>query len=183
MGKESKSQFSLKKVKQYILVGRAKPVAGQKEEPKVYRMRVFAPNTVIAKSKFWTLMRKQKKIKHTGGELIAIHEIIENPSKSVKVFGIVLRYQSRTGYHNMYKEYRDTNICGAMSQMCNFQIFYLIDMDMAGRHRAREETIHIVRTCVVPESKIKRAETKSFTVNKGLFIYNIEWKRKVPIAE
>ena len=125
MGKESKSQFSLKRVKQYIIVGRAKPVvtAGKQEEPKVYRMRVFAPNTVIAKSKFWTLMRKQKKIKHTGGELVAIHELLENPSKTVRVYGIVLRYQSRTGYHNMYKEYRDTHLCGAMSQMCKILDF------------------------------------------------------------
>ena len=117
MGKETKQQISVKTVHQYIIVGRAKP-AKPGEEPKVYRMRVFAPNTVIAKSKFWTLMRKQKKIKHTGGELVAIHELLESKSGSVKAFGIVLRYQSRTGYHNMYKEYRDTNLCGAMSQMC-----------------------------------------------------------------
>ena len=119
MGKEGKQQISVKKVHQYVIVGRCKPSETDKE-PKVYRMRVFAPNTVIAKSKFWTLMRKQKKIKHTGGELIALHEIIESKSKSVKAYGIVLRYQSRTGYHNMYKEYRDTNLCGAMSQMCNY---------------------------------------------------------------
>ena len=75
MGKESKQQISLKKVKQYVVVGRGKPTETEKE-PKVYRMRVFAPNTVIAKSKFWTLMRKQKKIKHANGELIAIHEVI-----------------------------------------------------------------------------------------------------------
>lgn len=74
MGKETKPQFSLKKVKQYLIVGRAKPTE-KEPEPKVYRMRVFAPNTVVAKSRFWTLMRKQKKIKHTGAELIALHEV------------------------------------------------------------------------------------------------------------
>ena len=74
MGKESKQQISLKTVKQYVVVGRGKPTEAEKE-PKVYRMRVFAPNTVVAKSKFWTLMRKQKKIKQSNGELIAIHEV------------------------------------------------------------------------------------------------------------
>ena len=46
----------------------------------------------------------------------------ENANKAVKVFGLVIRYQSRTGYHNMYKEYRDTSLCGAVSQMCTFLI-------------------------------------------------------------
>ena len=74
MGKETKPQFSMKKVRQYLLVGRGKPT-DKDPEPKVYRMRVFAPNTVVAKSRFWSFMRKQKKIKHTHGELIAIHDV------------------------------------------------------------------------------------------------------------
>ena len=75
MGKEIKRQVSMKKVRQYIVVGRAKP-KDDDPEPKVYRMRVFAPNTVVAKSRFWTFMRKQKKIKHSHGELIAIHQVL-----------------------------------------------------------------------------------------------------------
>ncbi len=35
----------------------------------------------------------------------------------MKNFGIWLRYQSRTGYHNMYKEYRDTTLNGAVEQL------------------------------------------------------------------
>ena len=74
MVKEVKKQFSMKTIKQYLIVGRGKPSEHDKE-PKVYRMRVFAPNTTIAKSRFWSLMRKQKKIKHTHGETIALHEV------------------------------------------------------------------------------------------------------------
>lgn len=74
MVKETKPQVSMKTVKQYLVVGRAKPTE-KDAEPKVYRMRVFAPNTVVAKSRFWSLMRKQKKIKHSHGELIALHEV------------------------------------------------------------------------------------------------------------
>jgi len=29
-----------------------------------------------------------------------------------------VRYQSRTGYHNMYKEYRDVTLNGAVEQVC-----------------------------------------------------------------
>ncbi len=39
-------------------------------------------------------------------------------------------------------------------------------MDMAGRHRAREDTIHVIRTCVVPNDKIKRAEPKTYSVTR-----------------
>ena len=74
MGKEKLPQTSRMTIKQYLVVGRGKPT-DKDPEPKVYRMRVFAPNTVVAKSKFWTLMRKQKKIKHAHGEFIAIHEV------------------------------------------------------------------------------------------------------------
>ena len=74
MGKETKPQISMKTIKQYLVVGRAKPT-DKEAEPKVYRMRVFAPNTVVAKSRFWSLMRKQKKIKHSNGELVALHEV------------------------------------------------------------------------------------------------------------
>jgi large subunit ribosomal protein L18Ae len=35
----------------------------------------------------------------------------------VKNFGILLRYDSHTGTHNVYKEYRDVTICGAVEQM------------------------------------------------------------------
>ena len=75
MGKEQR--IALKRVHQYLLVGRAKQTEKDKE-PKVYRMRMFAPNTVVAKSRFWSFMRKQKKIKHSQGELLAIHEVLQH---------------------------------------------------------------------------------------------------------
>ncbi|KAK5802245.1 hypothetical protein PVK06_029830 [Gossypium arboreum] len=37
----------------------------------------------------------------------------KNPTK-IKNYGIWFRYQSRTDYHNMYKEYRDTILNGAV---------------------------------------------------------------------
>jgi hypothetical protein len=44
-------------------------------------------------------------------------QIFERKPTTVKNFGIWLRYQSRTGYHNMYKEYRDTTLNGAVEQL------------------------------------------------------------------
>ena len=42
----------------------------------------------------------------------------------MKNFGVWVRYQSRTGYHNMYKEYRDTTLNGAIEQL--YQVGYLV---------------------------------------------------------
>lgn len=44
-------------------------------------------------------------------------QIFERKPTSVKNYGIWLRYQSRTGYHNMYKEFRDVTLNGAVEQM------------------------------------------------------------------
>ena len=62
---------------------------------------------------------------------IQIHE--KKPQK-VKNFGVWLRYDSRSGTHNMYKEYREMSRCDAVHAMYQ---------DMASRHRARFRTIHV----------------------------------------
>merc|ERR1712072_1488301 len=85
--------------------------------PKICRMKLFAKNKVLAKSKFWYFMKKMMKAKKTGGEILAVNEIFEKNPNTVKNFGIWLRYDSRSGTHNMYKEYRDITLVGAVSQM------------------------------------------------------------------
>lgn len=62
---------------------------------------------------------------------LQIHE--KHPLK-VKNFGIWIRYDSRSGTHNMYKEYRE------MSRTEAVEALY---QDMAARHRARFRSIHV----------------------------------------
>lgn len=83
-------------------------------------MRVFAKNPVLAKSKFWYHMKRQHKVRKVQGEIVSVQEIYEKHAGVVKNYGIVLRYLSRTETINMYKEYRDTTLSGAVSQMCKF---------------------------------------------------------------
>merc|ERR1712137_900310 len=73
---------------------------------------------------------------------------------SIKNYGIVLKYLTRTGIVNMYKEYRDVTLNGAVSQMYN---------EMAGRHSAPLESIHIINTIIQPESQVLRDGTKQYT--------------------
>ncbi|WVY92429.1 hypothetical protein V8G54_031517 [Vigna mungo] len=83
----------------------------------------------------------------------------KNPTK-IKNYGIWLRYQSRTGYHNMYKEYRDTTLNGAVEQMYN---------EMASRHRVRCPCIQIIKTATIPAKLCKRESTKQFLNSKIKF--------------
>jgi len=53
----------------------------------------------------------------------------------------------------MYKEYRDNTLCGAVSQMYS---------EMAGRHSARGDSIHIIKTVIQPREKVVRAGTGQY---------------------
>jgi large subunit ribosomal protein L18Ae len=64
-------------------------------------MRIFAPNDVVAKSRFWYYLRQLKKVKKANGEIVALNVIHEKKPLKVKNFAIWLRYDSRSGTHNV----------------------------------------------------------------------------------
>jgi large subunit ribosomal protein L18Ae len=92
--------------------------------------------------------------------VLSISQIFEKNPTTIKNFGIWLRYQSRTGYHNMYKEYRDTTLNGAVDQMYT---------EMASRHRVRSPCIQIIKTATVDFKLCKRDNTKQFHNSKIKF--------------
>lgn len=137
---------------QYHVVGRKIPSDGEEDTP-VYRMRIFAPNPVVAQSRFWYYMRQLKKVKRTVGEIIAVNEIFEHKPTTVKNFGIWLRYKSRSDTINMYKEYRDVTMSSAVEQMY---------MEMSGRHRARWSAIMVLKVVPLAAKDCKRPQTVQF---------------------
>ena len=52
-----------------------------------------------------------------GSILLCGLQIFEKHPTTIKNFGIWVRYMSRTGFHNAYKEYRDVTLNGAVEQM------------------------------------------------------------------
>ncbi|KAF5731338.1 hypothetical protein HS088_TW18G00015 [Tripterygium wilfordii] len=60
---------------QYQVVGRALPTETD-EHPNIFRMKLLATNEVCAKSKCWYYMRKQKKVKKSNGQVLAINECV-----------------------------------------------------------------------------------------------------------
>eukprot|EP00804_Cyclotella_cryptica_P004593 CCRYP_006933-RA/>CCRYP_006933-RA protein AED:0.26 eAED:0.26 QI:0/1/0.5/1/0/0/2/886/156 len=143
-------------MRQYQVVGR-KAGTDENPNPEAYRMIIFAPNPTTAKSKFWYFMRQFRKMKKTTGEILDCVEITEKNSRTVKNYGIWLRYDSRSGTHNMYREYRDLKLTGAISQLYD---------EMAGRHRTRPRSIQIIRTATVAAKDLKRPNGAQFAQAK-----------------
>ena len=50
------------------MIGRRVPTE-KDQNPTLYRMKIFAPDPVSAKSRFWYFLKKLKKIKKTVGEI------------------------------------------------------------------------------------------------------------------
>ena len=100
---------------------------------------------VISQSYLWICRLFQLNFKYNvsflmanfGGFVVLNYFIFQtfekNPTK-IKNYGIWLRYQSRTGYDSMYKEYRDTTLNGAIRVMYN---------EMASRHRVRMFIVNV----------------------------------------
>ena len=60
------------RLNEYQVIGRHLPT-DTNPTPKLYRMRIFAPNTVVAKSRFWYFLMKLRKVKKANGEIITIN--------------------------------------------------------------------------------------------------------------
>ncbi|KAF3939170.1 hypothetical protein ABW19_dt0208609 [Dactylella cylindrospora] len=130
------------RLQEYQVIGRKLP-SETDETPRLYRMRIFAPNEVVAKSRFWYFLKKLRKVKKSAGEIVSLNVIHEKRPLKVKNFGIWVRYDSRSGTHNMYKEYRELSRTDAVHSLYQ---------DMAARHRARFRSIHILKVAEVEKT-------------------------------
>ncbi|CAD5110892.1 DgyrCDS256 [Dimorphilus gyrociliatus] len=146
-------------LKEYKIVGRALPTPKNRVPP-LYQMRIFATDICTAKSRYWYFVSNLKKMKKTKGEIVCCQRIYEKRPSVIKNFGIWLRYVSRSGIHNMYREYRDLTTSGAVTQCYR---------DMGARHRARASSIQIMRVEIVPSSKCRRPHIKQFHDSKIKF--------------
>ncbi|XP_003383990.1 PREDICTED: 60S ribosomal protein L18a-like [Amphimedon queenslandica] len=146
-------------LKEFKIMGRRLPTEKDKN-PQVYRMRIFAPDSVAAKSRFWYFLKMLKKIKKANGEIVYCGKVPDRHPTVIKNVGIWLRYDSRSGTHNMYREYRDLTIAGAVT---------LCYRDMAARHRARASSIQIIKVEAIPANKCRRPHVKQFHNSKIRF--------------
>lgn len=56
------------------MIGRHVPTESN-PTPTLYRMRIFAPNEVVAKSRFWYFLRGLRKVKKATGEIVSVNVV------------------------------------------------------------------------------------------------------------
>merc|ERR1711970_1123526 len=133
-------------LREFMITGRKLPSATQPNPP-LYRVRLFAPDPIAAKSRFWYFVSYYKKVNKTAGEIVSVKKVAEKSPTVVKNFEVWLRYDSRSGSHNMYREYRSTHTADAVTQAYR---------DMGARHRARPGSIQILRVESVAAKDCRR---------------------------
>ncbi|XP_074818069.1 large ribosomal subunit protein eL20-like [Natator depressus] len=139
-------------MREYKVVGQCLPTP-KCPTPPLYRMPIFAPNHVVAKSRFWYFVSQLKKLKKSSGEIVYCRQVFEKSPFRVKNFGIWLRYDSRSGPRNMYREYRDLTSAGTVTQCYR---------DMGACHRAHAYSIQIMKVEEIAASKCRRPAVKQF---------------------
>ena len=76
----------MSRLHEYQVIGRKLPTDTDKV-PKLYRMRIFSPNTQVAKSRFWYFLKQARKVKKASGEIVAVNEVLSlscvSPTPSV----------------------------------------------------------------------------------------------------
>merc|ERR1712002_1297738 len=134
-------------LREFVITGRKLPSDAQPNPP-LYRVRLFAPDPIAAKSRFWYFVSYYKKVNKTAGEIVSVKKVQEKSPTVVKNFGVWLRYDSRSGSHNMYLEYRSTHTADAVTQAYR---------DMGARHRALPGSIQILKVAPVAAKDCRRA--------------------------
>jgi large subunit ribosomal protein L18Ae len=61
-------------LREFEVIGRKLPTGREKVTP-LYKMRIFAPDAIVAKSRFWYFLRQLKKFKKTTGEIVSIKQV------------------------------------------------------------------------------------------------------------
>jgi large subunit ribosomal protein L18Ae len=140
-------------LKNFEVVARPLPTAAV-PNPAAIRVQVFAPDEVIAKSKFWTVARRIARLKKSHGEVLAVQQVIEPEPTRVKNYGIWLTFRSTRATHNIYKEYRDTTTEGAVLQLYQ---------EMAGTHNVKSDAISIIRIAEIASDDVVHPTIKQFT--------------------
>lgn len=67
-------------MKEYKVIGRKLP-SEKEPNPPLYRMRIFAPDHIVAKSRFWYFLRQLRKFKKTTGEIVSVQQVKCMPLK------------------------------------------------------------------------------------------------------
>ena len=146
-------------LKHYQVVGRATP-SEKEQKPTVYKFEVFAPNFVVAKSKFWKLMRDKYKVKATSGDILSCR-VVRDKTIAARNYSVnMVYYSQKCGYTQLTKQFRDVSKAGAVSKAYN---------DLASRHRAKYVNVEVLSVKSVENKDVIRPFVAQFTKPRVAF--------------
>lgn len=161
----SKRNYGSTNVKEFRVYGCKRPSEGE-PQPQVFVSTLFAPNTVVAQSRFFRLMSKQYKIKATNGVVIKIEEVEQDSDFVMKNYGIRFTYRSRTGLLNGYKEIRHINRVLAVASLHN---------EFGSKHKLNNHEIYIIEVKQIADDEVSKSRILSYVGKDVRFpIFNKE---------
>ncbi len=139
-------------LKHYQVIGREQP-SEKNPSPTAYKYEVFAPNFVVAKSRFWKIMNDKNKIKSTNGDTLSV-KVVKDSKIAARNYAVdIVYYSQRCGFTHMSKEFRDVSKAGAVSQAYH---------DLASRHRARYLNVEVLGVKSIPNHECRRLNIIQF---------------------
>ena len=153
--------------RRFLVFGRRLPIETN-PEPEVIVVRVFAVNQAVAKSKFWKLNKRDHKLKKRDAEIVKVTEVFEGNNTVPKNYGVYLKYRSRTGFHNTFKEFRATSLKEAVNQMYD---------EMGGNYKCSSDRIQIIQAHELAKEQLKVRNPRCLQWNDSENIKFPLWKR------
>ena len=148
----SKKDYSHTKICEFKIQGSKKP-STQDPNPQLFVANIFAPNSVVAESKFWRIMNKQYKIKQSNG-IVARNEVVEQDNDYVvKNYGIRFTYRTRTGLLNGYKEVRHINKTLAVESLFN---------EFGSKHKLNQDEFNIVEIKQLNDNEVTKTKILNY---------------------
>lgn len=139
-------------LKNYEVIARPIPTEVHPNPPAI-RVQVFAPDEIVAKSRFWTVARHGARLKKSHGEILSVKQVIEPEPTRVKNYGIWLSFKSVRATHNIYKEYRDVTTESAVLHLYQ---------EMSGTHNVHPDKISIIRISEIPNKDVVHRHVEQF---------------------
>lgn len=161
----SRRNYGYTNIKEFRIFGCKKPTEDE-PKPQVFASNIFAPNSVVAQSKFFKITNKQYKIKSSNGVIIKTEEVEQDNDFVMKNYGIRFTYRSRSGLLNGYKEIRHVNRVLAVASLYN---------EFGSKHKVKNNEFYIVEIKQLADDEVTKSRILSFVGKDVKFpIFNKE---------
>lgn len=144
----SKRNYSTCSTKEFRIMGCKKP-SEEEPSPQLFSATVFAPNSVVAQSRFFRILNNQFKIKAKNGVIVKIEEVEQDNDFAIKNYGITFTYMTRTGLCNGYKEVRNINRAMAIHDLYT---------DFGSKHKLKKNQFYIVEIKQLADDEVTKGK-------------------------